>query len=221
MCLHPKESDEIDASKITDELNALTNDYDTLNEFANSCRYIDHISELVPGDMDLTLLHLNIRSILNKQDELKNLLSSNDIDICSLNETWLDNTTKNQVQVSGYVLESSEHKNKSGGGVGILVGDHLKYKRRLDLENFDLELCIVEILGKNGNLIVCSLYRAPNTKENVFLREYRKLLQCISDFEGRHTILCMDHNFDLLKSDTHKKMEVSGPIPTMHTGLNV
>ena len=147
----------------------MTNDYDTLNEFANSCRYIDHISELVPGDMDLTLLHLNIRSILNKQDELKNLLSSNDIDICSLNETWLDNTTKNQVQVSRYVLESSECKNKSGGGVGILVGDHLKYKRWLDLENFDLELCIVEILGKNGNLIVCSLYQAPNTKKTFFL----------------------------------------------------
>ena len=37
-------------------------------------------------------MHFNIQSINNKKDELKHFIATEYIDICSINETWLNNS---------------------------------------------------------------------------------------------------------------------------------
>ena len=99
------------------------------------------------------------------QSELQQLLNNNDIDVCTLNETWLKSSNKNRFKLKEYCCESSEQKSTSrGGGVGVAIGNHLKYCCRNDLENIHttLELCIVEIFGIAKKILIVSLYRPPN-----------------------------------------------------------
>ena len=128
MCLHPIHNDHDPSSvlnKITDEINEKFNDMDSLSEFAGFCRYLDSVNDLSQNLSDLKLLHLNIRSILGKQDELLKLLVTNKIDVCTVNETWLKKDNKHLLKMKGYSCITTERKACKGGGVGIIVSDSL------------------------------------------------------------------------------------------------
>ena len=47
-----------------------------------------------------------------------------------------------------------------------------------------------------------------NSDEKAFISKYARLLQQLDSLKknGKHVIICTDHNFDFLKSDTHIKM---------------
>ena len=55
------------------------------------CKYreIENLEELKPKINDLSIIHLNIRGLLNKQDQLKNLVKDTEADVILLCETWL------------------------------------------------------------------------------------------------------------------------------------
>ena len=55
----------------------------------------------------LNIVHLNIRSLKNKTHflELTNFIKSNNIDMLTLSETWLNTSTKNyEIAIEGYKL---------------------------------------------------------------------------------------------------------------------
>ena len=90
------------------------------NDIVDSCDYLDY-GELT-GDRsvmnNLTVLQLNIRGLLNKQDKLKNLLSDikNDIrvDVAMLVETWLNKNNSKRVKIPGYQFYGFHRKQKRG-----------------------------------------------------------------------------------------------------------
>ena len=87
-----------------------------------------------------------------------------------------------------------------------MIAKNLKYKRLSALENnLDMEICAIELSSVLKNTIVISLYRPPNTNETAFLESYKRLLLALRKESGKHVILCMDHNFNLLKSHVHMK----------------
>ena len=94
ICLQPS----IEMDCIHDKLDLGFN-----NDIVDSCDYLDY-GELT-GDRsvrdNLTVLQLNIRGLLNKQDKLKNLLSDikNDsrVDVAMLVETWLKKNNSKRV----------------------------------------------------------------------------------------------------------------------------
>ena len=59
------------------------------------CPYIDEedLPILEPGKADSSIIQLNIRGLLNKQDQIKNLIKSTKSDIVLLCETWLRKRT--------------------------------------------------------------------------------------------------------------------------------
>ena len=71
----------------------------------------------------------------------------------------------------------------------------------------DMELCVIELTSMEHSVIICSIYRAPNSDEKAFISKYATLLQHLDPLrkDGNHVIICTDHNFDFLKSDTHSK----------------
>ena len=74
-----------------------------------------------------TLIHLNIRSLLPKLDELKFYLKNNKIQVLSLNETWLNSTVdNNEVEIPGFVLFRRDRPTDSHGGVALYVRTHLQ-----------------------------------------------------------------------------------------------
>ena len=85
----------------------------------------------------------------------------------------------------------------------------LTSKPRPDLHMSDtnFEHCMAEIILKKHNLLVGSLYWAPNTDQSKFLNEYKNFIDTLTDIPDCKIILGMDHNLDLLKSHIHKKTQ--------------
>ena len=123
MGIHPKDKvSNIDINKLLDKLNNSQTDIDEFHEFAGSCNYHSSFDDLESVSVDLQIMHLNIRSMLNKQSDLLKLLYLGKIDICMLKETWLKKTNACLLKLKGYNFESNERKTpKKGGGVGICI----------------------------------------------------------------------------------------------------
>ena len=204
MCIHPKSDTQISTSelnKITEEFNNKYNDIDSLSAFAGYCCYLDSEMTLPKKSEDLKAMHLNIHSVMTKQNDLSKLLNLNDIDVCTLNETWLSARTKQCFKIKGYTCYSSERISKKGGGVGIVVSNNHKHSRCLDLESKfkKFELCAIELVGGPKNIIIVSVYHSPNSNEKEFISDYSKLINLPKPESSKEIIIGMDHNFWLVK----------------------
>ena len=206
MCVHkPIARSPADLNKMSEYKDSMQTDIEILSEFSSECCYYDQKQELVVYQNDLSIMHLNIRSLLLKQNDLIHLMKDPFVDVCLLNETWLNDQNKNIVSIKGYDLVSHERIGKKGGGVGILLASYLSYKERSDLE-FDyksFEICVVELRSNTGSIILVSLYRPPNSNERSFLCEYKLLLSNLQKEKNKRVIIGCDHNFDFLKADHH------------------
>ena len=209
MCLHPKEiASTSDLNKFTEELNETYTDMDSLSEFSGYCKYLSDGNDLASRCADLHVLHLNVQSILPVQSDLCKMLINSDIDVCTLNETWFNKKNRNFLKLHDYECITTECVGgKKGGGVGIAIHKRLRYHRKTDLEEMsDLEICIAEITCHHKNILIVSLYRAPNTLSKDFINSYKKLVDCLYREKDKHVIIGIDHNYDLLKSGLHNAM---------------
>ena len=86
------------------------------------CKYREtvNLEDLKPKKNDLSIIQLNIRGLLNKQDQLKNLVKDTEADVTLLCETWLTQIKESQINITTHKL-ISKHRSDRIGGVGILV----------------------------------------------------------------------------------------------------
>ena len=122
-------------------LNAEKN-YRSLNEqlsidgLNDHCEYIEPslIKELHTQNTDLGVMQLNVRGLLSKQSQIKNLLSDNNvllpIDIVLLCETWLKPSTLDLLDIPNYKLFHITRKDRIGGGASILVNEKIRSRER-------------------------------------------------------------------------------------------
>jgi hypothetical protein len=154
-----------------------------------------------------SLIHLNIKSISNKFDSLKNLIDTMNIpfQIIGLTETWLNENNQEYFALKNYDHFGSSRPNKKGGGVAIYVSNQLESKPRNDLtKNIEdsIETKFIEINNKYGkNIIIGVIYRPPNHNFDQFEQAMNKILQAI-DRENKICYLMGDFNIDLLKSES-------------------
>ena len=171
------------------------------------------------NDLDLTdklfrVIQLNVRGLINKQDKVSRLLHAlgglNKVNAVTLNETWLRTDTENKVDIPGYDYVGRIRRGKKGRGVGFLISQTQKYRDRDDLlpSNPQFESKIVELKTNNESVLVVSLYRPPNQHIDEWLTDFKILLQNLQS-TGQNVIIRLDHNLDLLKSHTHKKLKNS------------
>ena len=172
---------------------------------------LDEFREVQISPNDLSIVQLNIRGLIGKQDKLLKFLNSSNkekIDIVIVSETWLTKSSEKLINIPRYDLISEVRQNKYGGGVGILINKKLKYKTRLELCNSSFEKnCFVEIKTKTKNLLVGSLYRPPNTKQKDFTRKIVSMNKKLLKEHNKSIILGMDHNMDFLKNDKNKETQ--------------
>ena len=122
-----------------------------------------------------------------------------------LAETWLKPSNESRVKIPWYNLVCSHRKCKRGVGVSILIAKKLQYRERPDLtQNIpDFESITVEIKTHNDSILVCALYRPPNTKEKAFNKNYKRLLKKFSSNQLDRLIIGSDHNMNFLKHEKH------------------
>ena len=97
---------------------------------------------------DLSIAHLNIRSIRNKLDYIKsNFL---DFDIICYSETHLDNSvTLDAIILDSFNVLYRKDRINYGGGLLMYFNSSLAYKRRPDLETYFDEFIWVQLQGKD------------------------------------------------------------------------
>ena len=121
-----------------------------IDELLCESNYIDMENQILVGNKDLNVIQLNIRGINSKITELIHLidhsLKDSPPDIIALCETWLtkDSPTPN---IPGYEFVHKCRLHKHGGGVALLISNHIKYRTLPDLkyENDTIESCFAEI----------------------------------------------------------------------------
>jgi exonuclease III len=125
--------------------------------------------------------------------------------VIGLTETWLHDDNQDHFSLKNYDFVNVNRKLKKGGGVGIYISQHLKYKTRNDLNATKediIESVFTEIPTKvSKNIIVGVIYRPPNSKFDEFERTLNETLSKI-DKENKTCYLMGDFNVDMLKNET-------------------
>ena len=120
------------------------------------------------------IVHLNIRSLPRKIDQLRAILENSLLDIVTLSETWLHSKIDSQiVHIKGYTLYrfdrkvSQKDKNKRGGGLIAYIKNGLDVRVH-DSENVstkDIEIQWLRITRNRAkDILLGNLYRPPNGK---------------------------------------------------------
>ena len=171
------------------------------------CPYIEdeNLSCIDPGTTDLSIIQLNIRGLLNKQDQIKDLINKSKSDVVLLCETWLRKDTYPLVNINSHKLYNNYRLDRLGGGVGILVNRSLRSRLRNELrvETEVLEHIIVELKTDTKNILLVSGYRPPNSNVKKFLKEYKMLIQALRQTKCHSILIGIDHNLDLMKVHKH------------------
>ena len=117
----------------------------------------------------LRICHLNVNSIPNKIDEIKYMLKNSPFDIVAFTETHCDDTVSdNELQLDDFDFIRKD-RTRHGGGVIIYIKKQFGFQRLLDIE-CELEALWISVkLRDIKPLLICVLYRPPNSSDNFFL----------------------------------------------------
>ena len=122
-----------------------------------------------------------------------------------LAESWLTSKNTNLIKIAGYKFYGINRPHKKGGAIGILINDQYKFKPRKDIEfkSDVMENCVLELETKHRNLLISSIYRAPNTNDKNFVQDYNSFVNRLNKEKKCDYIIGLDHNLDFLKAETH------------------
>lgn len=133
-----------------------------------------------PSNCTLRILHVNVRSLRKKVDELEAYVVDKDIDIICFTEHWMKDEEIKTLKIQGYSIRSSSaRKQFLGGGTAIFTRDslaaevvHQNSNNGVDTDK-DFECCCayVNIL----KLYIINIYRSPSGSLNTFLNSVERL----------------------------------------------
>ena len=107
----------------------------------------------------LRICHFNAQSILNKLGELEHFLVSQNIRICSVNETWL--TPSKSLTIPNYQIIRKDRPT-IGGGVCLIIHNSINFQT-IDTASSEeiLAINIKSTLKNHHDLAIVSYYSAP------------------------------------------------------------
>ena len=139
----------------------------------------------------LKISHLNIRSVINKVDELKHFIYSNNVDIMSLNETFL--TNNKNLFIEDYNVIRHDRANRRGGGVCLIVHKSIEYNRINPIEYQNTEHVTITVKSiQNDSITISSYYNPPDCKVNLdfllFLQNLTANFILLGDLNAHHRL---------------------------------
>lgn len=152
-----------------------------------------------------SIMHLNIRSVLNKLDKLETLILQTNIDwqVVSLSETWLTPYLESSFHMAGFKAFFCSRSDKRGGGSCIFVKEEL-HASRLNTPCFTtaevVAACVESTLNKS--VIIIQVYKPPNTDNKLFITELEILMDWIEK-QNKTAYITGDFNFDLFAFNTN------------------
>ena len=146
----------------------------------------------------MRIAHLNICSLFNKCSFIYSYLLTHDIDIFSLNETWLNSSISNtSLFLPGYRIFRVDRTYACGWGVCILVRNKFNAQTVNTIMSVNIELLHVCLLFKNcRSLNIVSVYRPPKCSYLSFVNEFCSFFSHVNFFNN--FILLGDVNINIL-----------------------
>lgn len=146
---------------------------------------------------EISILHINIRSIRKHWDQLCVYLSRNVVtDVIVLTEVNVDATRQTCYDLDGYQKYALCRENRRGGGVFIYVKDAWICSR-IDVNFQNAEVIALSINKREETYILCGIYRPPSKDTNMFLKELSPFLQ--QHMNEKQLLLVGDLNIDILQ----------------------
>ena len=152
--------------------------------------------ELHPGPfLNISICHLNIRSL--SQDKIMAIQHqlANDYDIIALSETFLNHESKQNLDIANYHSLFRKDRTAPGGGVAAYVSQNYVCKRRQDLETAGTECLWLEIRSNNNKFLLAICYRPPNADAE-FWDQLQYMLDLARQDQCKHIIFTGDFNAD-------------------------
>ena len=143
----------------------------------------------------LTMIHLNIRSLLKNIEELRMFINEYKADVVTLSETWLDkDILDKEININQYNLERKD-RNRNGGGTAIYIQERLPYQT-IEVNDLEIVLCSIRPL-RSRPIIIGSVYRPPNN--NSFKNTLVEFMDK-TDFTNAEVYLLGDFNYPIRTS---------------------
>ena len=121
---------------------------------------------------NISLLHLNSRSLNRNFEHFENLLHSINnfkFSIIGITETWLHENSPDLFNLPNYKLLRADRKGRRGGVVAFYISQDLKFKIRSDIKLTQVESLFIEIDNSNlKNIVVGVIYRPPDSNFDSF-----------------------------------------------------
>ena len=153
---------------------------------------------------NFSVVHYNVQSLVNKNDILETELSHFNV-IC-LSETWLHaRIPDDDIKITGFNLYRRDRASDAHGGVCVYVDQNYLSKRRSDLETNRAECIWVEITIQHRKLLIGTLYRPPESKNEILL-SIEDSIGLARDTNIHNILVTGDFNFDMLKDNSQKKV---------------
>lgn len=162
---------------------------------------------MITSYFDLTeaqfkILFQNIQSIYNKQDILEAFLEQHTTyQALCISETWLSPEKLNMINLTNYKIAASYCRNlRTGGGVCILLKNHIEYIERKEISEMSieyvLEICAIELVKED--ILLLNLY-FNGKKEDQFYEQLGNILNYVTKkFTKYKIILGGDFNINTL-----------------------
>ena len=135
----------------------------------------------------------------NKKDYIYDTLHEEKIDICLFQEVEiLKNYPMNILSSKDFKLEIEKATVKAR--CAIAIKNNVDYTRRNDLEDVDLNMCVIDLTGPNNYRII-NFYRPFNPPNNFsqlehFAMQMNKIDKLFDNLNGKQIIIAGDFNLD-------------------------
>ena len=156
-----------------------------------------------------TILHLNVRSLVPKVNQLRIDLPYSGIDIFSLSETWLNSQIENKlISITGYnfiglnrEITRPDGIVKQGGGVGIYYKEdiHVDANQFRGLNKSDKDIEIQWVVVKRPNtrsILLGNTYRPPDGNVNNAFKIINDALMGVKELHKFELLVLGDFNVD-------------------------
>jgi len=133
------------------------------------------------------------------------------LDILCITETWIsvnDNFATRNVTPIGYNIISNSRNGKRGGGVAVILKDHLAYKKLVTVVCDTFEVLLLRVTSCTKSFVIATIYRSPGPLAN-FLTELNNFIaNLVSNSDD--FVLAGDFNIhmDMTTDDSARKLSV-------------
>ena len=208
----------LNLTRIDPDINYLNELYPNADSIASTEYYeINALGELMfPSKEDLSVFHVNIRSLVPKLDEINILLQSLtfEYDVICITESWLTSGKIGLVDIPNYnALHTIRPDDARGGGVTIYCHKRFNVKHLIEasVSRPNIETLFVTITLNRRTVILGCVYKPPRASYFGFIEEFSTLYNSIM-VRGCDSVVCGDWNIDLFSPSE------SGPfLDAMHS----